>query len=309
MKRAFVITIAALMFAGMTGLWSYADCASAKKGGSEGFLGVYLEEIDDELRESLAYKGDGAFVEDVVEDTPAEKAGIEAGDIIFEYGGKKVMDEDDLRKMIRKTKPGAKVQISVFREGKKKSLAVKIGKRQKQVEKTIRIRSPRKVKVYKNVHPRRIAITTECGKGAFLGVKLEDMSEQLMEYFKVEHGTLVAEVIKETAAEKAGIKAGDVIIEFRQREVEDAGDLSYLVGKREPGDKVEIKVMRDGSVKTFKVELGKRDKDCKIKCGDECLEINLHNMEDKLHHLSDKLKHKLERIEDLDIDIDMDTAD
>lgn len=296
MNRIIMFILVGFIAAGMTGIWSPAASEQAKKGEKEGFLGVYLEDVDDDIRESAGFKGDGAFVQDVVDDTPADEAGIEAGDIIVEYAGKKVSGASDLRKQIQKTEPGEKVKIMVFREGKEKAMTVKIGKRSKYAEKTIKIISEpgRKIKVFR--HTKEI-VSVKCKSGAFLGVHLQDMTGQLMKYFKVEYGVLVSSVVEGSAAEKAGIKAGDVIMEFHKREVEDASDLSYLVSKRKPGEKVDIKVMRDGNANEFKVELGERKHECLSECTGDCMEFNLGNLDEMLEDIPMKIKKSLKNIE------------
>ena len=100
-----------------------------KKGGVEhGWLGVYLRGLDKDLKEELKTEK-GAVVTRVVDDSPAEEAGIEEDDAIIEYGGKKVADVENLSTLVKETKPGKKVKVTVLRDGKRKTLVAKIGKR------------------------------------------------------------------------------------------------------------------------------------------------------------------------------------
>jgi C-terminal processing protease CtpA/Prc len=200
----------------------------------------------------LEYKGDGAFIDDIVYDSPADEAGIKGGDIIISFDGKEVLDVSDLRRLIRRTKPKTKVQIELIRDGKKKKVTAEIGRR----------KDGNNIRIYTDYLPRVKVHNKSCynynPRGAYLGIHMEDMPDQLLEYFKAKFGVLVTQVVEDSPAEKAGIKAGDVITEFRHREVEDVSDLQFLIAKRDPEDEVEIKVIRDGSEKTMKVKLGKQ---------------------------------------------------
>lgn len=95
---------------------------------SYGWLGVRLQTLDELMKSALNVQ-EGALVSDVVEKSPAEKGGMEEGDVIITYNGKKVGGVQDLVEMVRGTKPATKVKIVVMRKGKKKNLSVKIGER------------------------------------------------------------------------------------------------------------------------------------------------------------------------------------
>ncbi len=92
-----------------------------------GYLGVYPSKVDEKIqREYGVYQG--VFIEEVIEGSPAEEAGMEDEDIVLEYDNKKIRDEKQFRELILDTKPGEEVEIKVLREGEKKNLMVKIGK-------------------------------------------------------------------------------------------------------------------------------------------------------------------------------------
>jgi len=98
--------------------------------GSEagGFLGVQIQDITDQLRDYFKVKGDGGvLVTEVVEDSPAEKAGIEAGDIITKVGDVRISDAGELTRTIRKEKPEAVVDIVIVRKNREKSLKATLG--------------------------------------------------------------------------------------------------------------------------------------------------------------------------------------
>tara|TARA_Y100000590_G_scaffold139729_1_gene160059 strand:+ start:1767 stop:2615 length:849 start_codon:yes stop_codon:yes gene_type:complete len=96
----------------------------------------------------------------------------------------------------------------------------------------------------------------------FLGVNCEDISDQLRKYFKVKSdvGVLISEVVEDSPAEGAGLKAGDVIVAINKDEIWDSQDLITTVREYEPEDEIKVKVIRKGRVKTIDIALGERSK-------------------------------------------------
>jgi hypothetical protein len=98
-------------------------------------------------------------------------------------------------------------------------------------------------------------------KAGFLGVQIQNLSEQLSDYFKVKdgNGVLVSEVVQDSPAEKAGLKAGDVITKVDSEDIENAGDLTSTIRGYEPEAEVLISVIRDGKKKKLKATLGEAE--------------------------------------------------
>ncbi len=93
-----------------------------------GYLGVFFKDLTAELAESFGYEGtSGALVNEVPEDSPADEAGIEAGDIIMEFEGHKIEDGNELRRRVAATGPGTRAKVKVWRDGKGKTFTVKLG--------------------------------------------------------------------------------------------------------------------------------------------------------------------------------------
>lgn len=259
---------------------------SYAKGDDRGYLGVYLEKLDDETRESLKFKGDGVFVDDVVDDSPAEKAGLEEGDIIIKFEDKAVKDVDALQKMIGASKEGDKVALLVFREGKEIKLTAELGEAE-DVSKEIIIKRgmgrPGMMKMKGGC-----CCAGECN--VWLGLEVQKLSDQLAEYFKVKdgQGVLVATVIKDAPAEKAGIKAGDVIVKVGDEEISKRADLREAICGKKAGDEVGVTFLRDGQQRTLKVALAEMPKEqCEMNClggkgmnwfGPEGLELDLEDI-------------------------------
>jgi len=228
--------------------------AEAKKDtAKKGWLGVSIQDVDEDLKEALDLKStEGVLVNEVMEDSPAEEAGIKKKDVIIKYKGKKVKDAGDLTTWVLETKPGEEVRIEIIRDGKKKKPKVIIGKQPKSYS-----------LLYGedwDFTPGRQSFYFG-GKRGYLGVVLEGLSEQLGEYFGVKdgEGALITEVEEDSPAEKAGLKAGDVIVKIDGEEIEDPGDVVEVVMDKEEGDKVKINVLRNKKKKTFTLEVAERE--------------------------------------------------
>lgn len=118
-------------------------------------------------------------------------------------------------------------------------------------------RTPEHDKDFRVIRSSGINATTG-GKGGYLGVQVKDLSDQLQEYFEVKNGVLVEEVMKDSPAEKAGLKAGDVIVSINDRKLEDYHDLIRTVNFYNPEEKVTVSYVRKGDTEETKVVLGKK---------------------------------------------------
>ena len=105
-----------------------AVCENLEKIGTmkRGYFGVRIKSLTPDLKEHYKNK-DGLLVADVVPDSPAKKAGVEEGDILTEFDGKKISDPGDFRKQVAEAQPGKKVKLKVLREGKEKTLTAEVG--------------------------------------------------------------------------------------------------------------------------------------------------------------------------------------
>ena len=210
-------------------------------------LGVYLQDLDDKLRQKFEFKGDGVLVTDIVDDSGAEEAGIKSGDIIIKIDNKVVKSSDDLVSEIKTHKAGDKVQLKIFADGKDKTITV-----------TLKEKSDIKVNLG-NIPDIKKWLYIEQEKRPWIGIHMQDLSEQLADYFKVKDGILISEVEKGSPAEKAGLFAGDVITNFGDEKIEEISDLYDELEDREEGDKVNMMVMRQGKEKQVTIELGKME--------------------------------------------------
>ena len=107
-------------------------------------------------------------------------------------------------------------------------------------------------------------------KAGFLGVQIQDLSDQLSDHFKVKdgNGVLVSEVVEDSPAEKAGLKTGDIITKVDGDEIEDASDLTTTIRSYDPETKVSVSIVRDGKKKKLNAKLGEAENTFMYKFGD-----------------------------------------
>ena len=184
---------------------------------TRGRIGVQIDQVTKDVAESLGLaKAQGALVRGVEAGSPAEKAGVEAGDIITKFEGKAIEKSSDLPRMVGAVKPGTRSALTVFRRGSAKELAVVIG----EVE-------PEKVAV------RRPAEREEKPKvsaaAQLLGLAVSELTDALKSQAKVKGGVKV-DAATEGAA-RAGLREGDVIVAIANSEVANVKEFESAVGK------------------------------------------------------------------------------
>ncbi|MCH7494958.1 MAG: PDZ domain-containing protein [Candidatus Marinimicrobia bacterium] len=225
-----------------------SESAIAKK---KGWLGVSIQTVNEDLKDDWDLQKDqGVLVTDVIENSPADEAGIKRGDVIIEYEGRKVKYADELREYVLKTPPGETAKIKVDRDGKSKNFDVEIERRRSNI-------------VARNWcnYDRMFGFTFDRDEGGFLGVDMYDMTDGLREYFKLkdDEGVLVVNVVEDSPAEKAGFKSGDVITKVGKRSIEDSADLRKAISRSEPDEEVKIEYVRNKKRSSVKVKIGDRE--------------------------------------------------
>jgi serine protease Do len=218
------------------------------------WLGVRLEEVTAEKAKELKLAGEyGATVTDVEEGSPAAKAGVAKGDVIVEFAGEKVRSAAQLRRLVRETPLGRTVTLLVDRAGQTKTLSAKLEARSRGAFEMPVTPMPRPP----NVEIPEFGFVWQA-RGARLGISGDELTPQLAEYFGVKQGkgVLVREVIVGSGAEKAGLKAGDVIVAVDGKEVATVSKLRRaLAGDTEEKRKVTLAIVRDKREQTLTVEL------------------------------------------------------
>jgi len=223
------------------------------RGGS--FLGVGVTEIDTERAKTLNLREErGVEVTRLEEEGPAEKAGLKVGDIVLEYNGQRVDGTEQFVRLVRETPPGREVKIVVNRNGATQTVPVKIGVRKAAV-----LRGPDGFRFEIPENPMiqipDIPKTLMSWRSTILGVEAEALESQLAQYFGVKEGVLVRSVGKGTAAEKAGLKAGDVITKVDGAATASPREVSKAIRSAASKKAATLQVTREKREMTMSVSL------------------------------------------------------
>ena len=183
---------------------------------SRGRIGVQIESVSKEVAESVGLgKAQGAFVRGVETGAPAEKAGVEAGDIITKFDGKAIEKSSDLPRLVGNTKPGSKSSLTVFRRGAYKDLNVSIAE--------IEDDKPVKKAATKEDKPKAPSA------GQSLGLTVSELSDAQKKELKLKGGVKVDSATE--GAARAGVKEGDVIVAIANTEVSSVKEFEAAVAK------------------------------------------------------------------------------
>ena len=192
-----------------------------------GRIGVQIAPVTKEVAEAIGLgKPTGALVQSVEAGGPADKAGVEAGDIITRVDGKVVEKSGDLPRLVGGTRPGSKATLQIFRRGAAKELSVTVGE-------------------FEPERPSRRAQAEPSGAApvkSALGITASDLTEAQKREFKVKGGVRVDAVVG--AAARAGLREGDVILSVDNAEVTDLRQFATLAAKVEKARAVSVLVRR-----------------------------------------------------------------
>lgn len=225
-------------------------------GEDTGWLGLEMKEVTPEKAKELKISPvHGVIVTEVLPDSPAAKAGLEANDVIVEYEGHEVEGAVQFGRLVRETPPGRSVSVTVIREGQEKKLTVQVGSATHRMDSEMREIVPPREFNFKFKMPNMPELLA--GTTPVLGIEAEDVSGQLGEYFHVpgDEGVLVREVNPGTPAARAGLKAGDVITRVASVEVRTVGDLREQLQIKREQKSVALTIVRGGSPMTITVKL------------------------------------------------------
>jgi serine protease Do len=200
---------------------------------TRGWLGVSIQEVTDDIAKSFKLKdAKGALVAEVMENTPAEKGGLERGDIIVSFDGNEVETPNELQRIVASTPPDKRVKVKVVRDGKAKTLTVKVGSMPEEFPEIAK------------------AITTD------LGLTVQTLTPDLAEQFnwsRDEKGVLITGVDPSGAGAEAGLRRGDLITEINRQEIESTDDYRRILGKAKKGESVLFLIKR--GTRTFYITL------------------------------------------------------
>jgi serine protease Do len=246
--------------------------------GSRSYLGVQTQEI---TRENFSKYGlnevRGVGVEKVLENSPAAQAGVQDGDVIVRFNGEEITSTRKLTRLISEVAPDHQVRLTIARGGSEREITVTMGKRPfprfEDGGFEMRIppvaEAPLKIQVPNVVVPPvgqvpQVKPMPQIGElnrdfmifrgGRQIGAALMPLSKQLAEYFGVNEGSglLINDVRPDSPAARAGLKAGDVIVEIEGKEVKGLGDLMRGINEKKEGD-VTLTIVRDRNRQTVRV--------------------------------------------------------
>lgn len=200
---------------------------------TRGRLGVAIAEVTKDVAESLGLaKSQGVLISSVEAGGPADKAGLEPGDIVVRFNNVPVNKGSDLRRMIGSTKPGTKATVTVWRKGVNRDIAVTIA--EMESEKPARARGEKRGKPEAPVNA--------------LGLTVVDLTDAQRKELRVDGGVIVDSV--EGPAARAGLQPGDVILRLNNTDIRDTKQFNALVAKLEQ-KKTAVVLVRRGDASVF----------------------------------------------------------
>lgn len=267
----------ALVLAGMTAPATVAHAQSrepllrAVTGGRGSHIGVTVRDVDAaDAKDPKA----GIVIEEVSTGSPADKAGMKAGDAITEFDGERVRSTLQFTRLVRETPDGRPVQAVLSRGGQRITVTVTPDRSTLGDDFGIRLldtptarlaipptplppsppRAPRPPAA--TIRPSLPMELFSFGRNSGrLGISIEQLDTQLAEYFGVKEGVLVKSVAEGSVGAKAGLKAGDVITSVNGRHVYDVSDVTRAIDRVESNGDITLEVMRDRKPQTLKGKL------------------------------------------------------
>ena len=199
---------------------------------SRGRLGVMIQPITQDLANSFGLdKPAGALVSEVEKGSPAEKAGIEPGDVILKFNGKSIDRSEELPPLVADTSPGTRAQLDIWHEKKEKLTSISVGEMN------------------------TAGTTEELDKSskAKLGLAVRPLSDEEKKQAEVAQG-LVVESVSDGPAARAGIRPGDVILSINGEKIGSVEQLRSIVEK--PQNKVALLIMRGANKMFVPIRIG-----------------------------------------------------
>jgi len=198
-----------------------------KKNGKvqRGWLGVVMQDVNKALAESLELgKPQGALINAVEPDGPADRGGIKPGDVIVRFDGEDIVDSGDLPHVVGSTAPGTKAKVEIYREGKRKTLNVVVGALDKD--------GP--------------AVADKNNGNDRLGLMVEELDDQERRQLRLRGGILVADVAANSAAANAGLREGDIIVQLGYSRIDDLDEYLQVIEELPESTPIAIRFYRQG---------------------------------------------------------------
>lgn len=200
---------------------------------TRGYLGIVIQQLTADLAESFGIESlPGVLVAEVSRNSPAEKAGLHQGDIIERFQGDPVKDVGSFRNRVALTAPGSQVDLTILRNGQRKTLQVTIGKLAQDKQKEEEAEQ----------------------QAEDIGLTVQTLTPQLAEQFELPagKGVVITEVRPGSIAAMAGIKPGTILLEVNRKEVKSAAEFQRAV-KESKGDKQILLLVREDNMQRYLV--------------------------------------------------------
>jgi serine protease Do len=205
---------------------------------TRGRIGVGIAEVTKDVAEPLGLqRAAGALVRNIEAGGPADKGGLEVGDIILKFDGKEILRSTDLPRLVGNTKPGSKVPVTVWRKGQQRDLAVTVAEMQPEQQARAGI----------NPRPQQTP-GGSAQQSNLLGLVVADIPEDRRNALRIKAGVLVEAV--EGAAARAGLRPGDVILSMNNQDVTGAKAFNDAVAKLDRS-KTHVLLVRRGDSAQF----------------------------------------------------------
>lgn len=200
-----------------------------------GWLGVYVQPLDTDLASSFGLdEPNGALVTKVVQDGPAQAAGLQVGDIVLAVDGNAVSTPNDLINSVSQARPGAVARLKVLRDGKNTNLNLKLGERP----------GPQQLTSAKSSddHP-------GTDRASSLGVAVQNITPQIAQQLRTDltAGVVVSQVKPDSPAAKAGLNRGDIIMRIGNKAITTVDEFEAATGKLDLEHGIRVLVQRAGA--------------------------------------------------------------
>jgi serine protease Do len=221
--------------------------------GSRSFLGVGVAEISSERASALNLKEErGVEITRVEEDSPAAKAGLKVQDVVLEYNGHRVEGTEQFVRLVRETPQGRTARLLVSRGGQTQTITATIGTRSGRAAEDAKFRML--LPEMEHLRTFEVPAIAMNWRNPVLGIEAEALKSQLAGFFGVTEGVLVRSVSSGSAAEKAGVKAGDVITHVDGTKVATPTEITRALRSLGEKKSFPLTVMRDKKETQLSVE-------------------------------------------------------
>jgi serine protease Do len=193
---------------------------------TRGWLGVSIQRVTPEIAQALGLeKNQGALVSSVVEGSPAAQAGVQAGDVIVDFGGERIDDSSKLPAIVARTPVGQSVNLTVLRDKQRMPLSVKIAELKEE------------------------EVVASAPQSGNLGMTVQNMTPELAKSLGLNRadGVVISSVEPQSAAAEAGLQRGDVILEVDRRKIGNAAELRKTLDQAKPGANLLFLIQRGGN--------------------------------------------------------------